>query len=84
MEDGIFYKKEDVHDVFDDANEFLTHRYNSLCLVKGPNSKLRFRMPDYFEVSGGQNSMVRIQSINLLTYLCTLLMNVGSTSQIST
>ena len=34
VEDGIFYKKKNVHDVFDDANAFLTHHCNSRCLMK--------------------------------------------------
>ena len=57
IEDGVFVSKDDVHDVIADGISFLTHQCNSRCLVKSPNGELRCRMPDYFKLSRGKNTI---------------------------
>ena len=41
VKDRVFYRKEDVHNISDDENIFLTHICKLHCLVKGPDGKMR-------------------------------------------
>ena len=44
----MIFRKEDIHDVINDAHSFLSHICNNICLIRGPSGKLKCRMPDYF------------------------------------
>ena len=48
VEEKMIFRKEDIHDVINDAQSFPSHICNNRCLVCGPNGKLRCRMPEFF------------------------------------
>ena len=66
----MIFRKEDIHDVINNAHSFLSHFCNNRCLIHGPSGKLRCRMPDYFGMTQNNTQQRFVYIPNNISYQC--------------
>ena len=64
VEEKMIFIKEDIHNVINDAQSFLSYICNNRCLVCGPSGKLRCLMPDYFGMTQDNTQQIFVDLPN--------------------